>query len=340
MPTLILHLSLCILLCSICPGEKRINDQEYFSNPILESGADPFVYHHSDGSYYCMVTRGNRLVLWKTKSFTDLSDAASKTIWFSPESGPNSSSIWAPEIHFINEAWYIYYTACDKNNQGDHSRFVFVLRNISKDPFSGNWDDLGKIETDYPGIDGSVFEYKGNYYFLYSPYIKNQSGLIIARMNSPLEIEKPLTLLALPKYEWEKTGNREILEGPQFLFGPGDEVFIIYSAAACWDDNYGLGMLSVKKDADLLDSVSWTRSDKQVFKQCPDNSVYGPGHNCFTKSPDGKEDWIVYHAKKSSSNQCSGRSMRAQPFTWDKNGRPVFGGPVSIDTRLKNPSGV
>jgi GH43 family beta-xylosidase len=330
----------CILVCSNCTNTGKGDKSKYFSNPILEQGADPYVYHHSDGLYYCMVTRGNRLTLWKAKTFTDLSSAETKDVWFPPETGPNSSNIWAPEIQFIKGAWYIYYTACDKKNQGDQTRYVFVLRNNSENPLVGNWDDLGKIDTEYPGIDGEVFEYKGEYYFLYSPYVKNQSGLIIAKMNSPWEIEKPSTLLALPKYDWEKTGIREIMEGPQFLVGPGDEVFIVYSAAACWDDNYGLGMLTAKKDANLLDSLSWSRSDIQVFKQCPENSVYGPGHNCFTKSPDGKEDWIVYHGKKASSNECSGRSMRAQPFIWDKNGRPLFGKPLSLATKIKVPSGL
>ena len=26
------------------------------------------------------------------------------------------------------------------------------------------------------------------------------------------------------------------------------------------------------------------------------DGVFGPGHNSFVKSPDGREDWIVYHA--------------------------------------------
>lgn len=337
------HFSILVLILVLCSnfGNKELQDcPRYFSNPILESGPDPFVFRHTDGFYYCMVTRGSRLSIWKAKSFTDLSSSQPKDVWFPPATGPNSSNIWAPEIHFIKGVWYIYYTACDKSNQGDQSRYVFVLKNTSVDPLSGTWEDMGKIDTEYPGIDGDIFEYKGNYYFLYSPYVKNQSGIIIAKMKSPWEIEKPSKLLALPKYEWEKTGLREIMEGPQFLVGPGDEIFIIYSAAACWDDNYGLGMLSAKKDADLLDPASWSRSDKQVFRQSPGNSVFGPGHNCFTKSPDGKEDWIVYHGKKASSTECSGRSMRSQPFTWDKNGRPMFGEPVSITTKLKLPSGL
>lgn len=168
-------LVLLIIVCSNCGNTGKKESNRYFSNPVLESGPDPFVYQHTDGFYYCMVTRGSRLSLWKAKSFTDLASSEAKDIWFPPETGPNSSNIWAPEIHFIKGSWYIYYTACDKSNQGDQSRYVFVLRNTSQDPLAGTWEDLGKIDTEYPGIDGDVFEYKGNYYFLYSPYVKNQS---------------------------------------------------------------------------------------------------------------------------------------------------------------------
>ncbi|MFB6342941.1 family 43 glycosylhydrolase [Saccharicrinis sp. FJH62] len=328
-----------VILAVSCASKKdktSERDQVYFTNPIFDEGPDPFVYLHSDGFYYCMVTRGDRLTLWKTNNFTQLRTAESKDIWFPPEAGPNSCCIWAPEIHYINDEWYVYYSACDANNAGDHSRYVFVLHNKSTDPMVDSWEDLGKIDTEFPGIDGNVFHYKNDLYFMYSPYIGNQSGIMIAKMKSPVEIETPATLLGLPLHDWEKTGDREIMEGPQFLEGPEDKIFIIYSAGACWDDNYGLGLLSADKDANLLDSSSWSRSDHQVFEQCQDSSVFGPGHNCFTKSPDGKDDWIVYHAKAASSDQCAGRSTRAQKFTWFK-GEPKFGKPYSTKTKLSFP---
>jgi GH43 family beta-xylosidase len=51
--------------------------------------------------------------------------------------------------------------------------------------------------------------------------------------------------------------------------------------------------------------------------------VYAPGHNGFFKSPDGTEDWIVYHANNSASGGCDmNRSTRAQKFTWNPDGTP------------------
>ena len=334
---------LCVfLMLPACTGVKNSEqpeDGEYYTNPILDEGPDPYVYLHEDGQYFCMVTRGDRLQLWKSKSFTDLVGAETREIWFPPDTGTNTCCIWAPEIHYFDNTWYIYYSATDKKNPVDLARNVYVLRNGSKNPFDDTWEDLGRVNTKYPGIDGHVFEYRGTRYFAYSPYIANRSGIMIARMTSPTQIEKERNL-GLPIYDWEKTPPRQIMEGPQFLEGPGDKIFIVYSAGACWDDNYGLGWFVADKGAELLDPQSWTRSTHQVFEQCPDSSVYGPGHNCFTKSPDYEEDWIVYHAKKASSNECAGRSTRAQKFTWDKDGMPVFGKPVSIKTPYPKPSGI
>jgi GH43 family beta-xylosidase len=338
--TLALILSVFFLIsCNRDTGNDQHINQEYFTNPILEEGPDPYVYLHSDGYYYSMVTMGDRLKLWKSRSFTDLKNAGNKEIWFPPDTGSNTCCIWAPEIYFFDEGWYIYYSATDAKNPTDFYRYVHVLRNENADPFKGTWADLGKVHTKYPGIDGHVFEYKGTRYFAYSPYIGNKSGIMLARLISPTTIENE-TNLGLPIYDWEMTPPRAILEGPEFLEGPKDKLFIVYSASACWDDDYGLGWFAADKNANLLDKNSWVRSPVQVFRQNPDSSVFGPGHNCFTTSPDKKEDWIVYHAKRKSSTECAGRSMRAQKFAWNEDGTPFFGPPVSVGTAYPKPSGI
>src|SRR5687768_1507288 len=71
-----------------------------FTNPLLPSGPDPWVIH-KDGYYYYTHTTGSRLVIWKTKTLTDLQHAERKTIWTPPPGTPYSREIWAPELHFI-----------------------------------------------------------------------------------------------------------------------------------------------------------------------------------------------------------------------------------------------
>ncbi|MBT29985.1 MAG: alpha-N-arabinofuranosidase [Thalassobius sp.] len=310
-----------------------------FTNPILLDGADPYAYYHTDNYYYYMATRGNRIDLWKTKSLTTLAEASPITVWKAPANGKNSCCIWAPEIHFIDGKWYIYYTASDKDNEGDHSRFVFVLENSSPDPTQGEWTDKGKINTKYSGIDGSVFSYKGKRYFLYSPYIGSHSDISIAEMKNPWTLKGEETILASPEFDWEKTDDRSILEGPMFLEGPKDKVFIVYSGGACWDDNYSLGMLVASKKGNFLKASTWKKAPEPVLSMSEENQVYGPGHHGFAKSPDGTETWVIYHAKDKPGLGCAQRSSRMQVINWDKKGMPVFGKPVNINDPIKKPSG-
>ena len=76
-----------------------------------------------------------------------------------------------------------------------------------------------------------------------------------------------------------------------------------------------------------------------MFKQSPEHSVFAPGHNCFFVSPNGKEDWILYHANSHKGDGCGGkRSPRAQKFTWNTDGTPNFGEPVAAGVKLNVPA--
>lgn len=92
-------------------------------------------------------------------------------------------------------------------------------------------------------------------------------------------------------------------------------------------------------------SSSWVRSPNPVFQRSNASGVYGPGHNGFFKSPDGTEDWMVYHANSSASGGCDmNRSTRAQKVTWNADGTPDLGTPdlgtpASLGATLTAPSG-
>lgn len=329
-----LHYSLIIVWVSLCSNVAA----QHFTNPLLPSGADPWVIY-DNGYYYYTHTRGNGVYLWKTKNLSDLKNAPVKQVWKAPAKGANSKHIWAPELHRLNDIWYIYYTATDVDNDGDHNRYVFVLENESDDPLTGDWKEKGKVNTHFSGLDGSLFEFKGETYFVYSAYVGKQSNLIIAKMINPWTLSDKQVEIARPTFEWEMKGGREILEGPQFLEGKNNKIFIIYSASACWADEYSLGMLTANGNADLLNPASWTKSTSPVFKMAPENNVYASGHNSFFKSPDGTEDWILYHANEGAGQGCDQRrSPRAQKFTWKEDGTPDFGEPVRVGTEISVPS--
>ncbi|RPD47079.1 alpha-N-arabinofuranosidase [Hymenobacter sediminis] len=327
------------LITSLNPARAQQSAVRTFTNPLQENGPDPWVARHG-GYYYYTNTMGQNITLWKSKGLSTVKNAPATVVWTPPTTGPNSTQIWAPELHFLDGKWYLYYTATDQANPGDNSRYVFVLENASPDPTMGTWVDKGKVNTKYTGLDGSVFEQGGKRYFLYSAYVGPQSVLAIAPMQNPWTLQpgKEVTIAA-PTYAWEKGGGRQILEGPEFLSGKKGQLFIVYSASACWDDNYSLGMLTAAKGTDPLRPDSWTKAPQPVFHPSAENGVWGTGHNCFITSPDGREDWIVYHAKSAPDGKCAGRSSRMQRFAWNPDGTPNFGAPVPVQQPQQVPSG-
>ncbi|MET4082132.1 GH43 family beta-xylosidase [Pedobacter sp. UYP30] len=318
-----------------------------FTNPLLHSGPDPYSLY-KDGYYYYTSTLGNKLGLWKTKNIADLKSATYKTVYQPPAGMLYSKELWAPEIQYLNNKWYMYFAADDGLN--DHHR-MYVVENSSADPLSGTWVFKGKLaaQSDKWAIDGDVFKLHEQLYMIWSGWegdVNGQQNIYIVKMKNPWIIEGERTKISSPEFAWEKYGDLKepklkhvnVNEGPQFL-AHGDKVFVIYSASGCWTDHYALGMLSAKANSDLLNPKSWTKHRKPVFKESPENGVYAPGHNSFFKSPNGKEDWILYHANSEAGQGCGiTRSPRAQKFTWDKKGFPVFGKPVKTSQVLAIPA--
>jgi GH43 family beta-xylosidase len=308
-----------------------------YTNPLLPSGPDPWITQ-VDGVYYYTHTLGDRIALWRTDNIARLAEAERVDVWIAPKAGPNSHSIWAPELHRIDGKWFLYYSATASGFNDDAHRGVFVLENAGADPLRGTWIDRGRVNTARAGIDGTVFAHGGKHYFVYSPYTETDTSLAIAELKNPWTLTGGETIIARPDRPWEQQGGRKIVEGPGFLAGPNGDLFLTYSASACWSDDYSLGLLHAPAGADPLDPSAWNKSLQPVLKSA--NGVYATGHNGFFVSPDGKENWIIYHANSGPDMKCTHkRAPRIQRFEWSEDGWPQFGEPVPTGAPLPLPSG-
>ncbi len=340
-------LSFIILTLTFSIGYAQKSKNAFFVNPLLPSGPDPFSFY-KDGYYYYTHSMQNSLVLWKTKDLTQLKTAESKTVWTPPQGTMYSKELWAPEIHFINGKWYLYFAA-DNGDNINHK--MYVLENDSANPMEGEWIFKGKVAdgNDKWAIDGDVFEHQGILYMIWAGWegdVNGQQNIYIAKMKNPWTIEGNRSKISSPEFDWEKIGDIKndptithlnVNEGPQILKHK-NKIFLVYSASACWSDFYALGMLTSDAKSDLLNPDSWEKSTQPVFKQSPENSVFAPGHNSFFKSPNGKEDWILYHANSKPGQGCQNlRSPRAQKITWRADGTPDFGIPVKENQKMRRP---
>jgi GH43 family beta-xylosidase len=313
-----------------------------FTNPIVTSGADPWVIRWEKQYYYCF-SRNDRVYVSRAGSLVDIGRGTEAAVWTPPPKGAYSKELWAPELHRLGDRWYIY-VAADNGDNANHR--MYVLEGSARDPQS-RFRLRGKIaaKTDRWAIDGTVGMINGHLYFVWSGWEGKENvrqDLYIAAMIDPWTITGERACLAVPEYSWEKLGPQwagkgfpgGVLEGPEFLIH-GGRTHIIYSANGSWTDDYCLGQLTFT-GGNPLDRASWRKMDKPVFSRT--DKVFGPGHACFLQTADGREDWIVYHAAKRKGSGWD-RNVRAQPFGWDRDDSPHFGEPVPPGVPLERPRG-
>ncbi|ANC31405.1 family 43 glycosylhydrolase [Isoptericola dokdonensis] len=319
--------------------------EQVAANPIVLQRADPHVLRH-DGQYYFTGSYPayDRVVLRRAERLEDLQAAPEVTIWTRHATGPQSHLIWAPEIHRVGDAWYVYYAAAPNDHgtadvPGTAETFnhrVFVLECTDADPMTGEWVERGQVDTGWESfaLDATTFVLDGTQYLVWAQQdfqVRGHSNLYIAPMANPWTLAGPAVELTRPEFDWEVKGFW-VNEGPSVLVRDG-RVLLTYSGAATGID-YAMGVLTADATADLLDPASWSKSADPVFVSDPSVQQYGPGHNSFTESPEG-ETVLVYHAR--SYTEIVGdplwdpnRHACAQVLPFDAEGNPVWGTPAPL----------
>ncbi|MFG3342034.1 family 43 glycosylhydrolase [Glycomyces sp. NPDC048151] len=319
-----------------------MTDNSVLPNPFILERADPQITRHTDGRYYFTATvpAYDRIVIRGADTLLGLRDAEETTIWVQHPEGPMGSHIWAPELHWIDGAWYVYFAAGEAESAtADVWRIrMYVLENRNPDPLTGEWTEKGQIETpvDSFSLDATTFAHNGTRYLCWAQHDPGLEGsntsLYLAELANPWTLKSAPVELSRPELPWE-TIRFAVNEGPYAIVRNG-KVFITYSASGTGAE-YCMGLLTADADADLLDPASWTKHPEPVFTTNAANGIYGTGHNAFTVDEDGN-DLLVFHAR--AYEEIVGdpldnpdRHCRVQPFGWNEDGTPDFGEPLPED---------
>ncbi len=275
-----------------------------YNTPFIEQRADPYVCCEN-GKYYftASVPAYDSIVLRCADTLEGLAAAEEITVWKKHESGEMSKHIWAPELHLMNDEWYIYFAG----GRTDDIWAIrpFILKCTGPDPMKDAWIELGKMQRSDDDIysfeafslDSTVFFHNGEWYYVWAEKVSvgiQISNLYIARMESPTKLNTAQVLLTTPDYDWERQGIW-VNEGPAVIQKDG-KIFITYSASST-GEYYCMGMLSIDGSADLLDPRAWKKERYPVLVTDKEKGFFGPGHNSFTKLPDGT-DICVFHARQ------------------------------------------
>lgn len=307
-----------------------------YNEPWILQRADPYVYKHTDGTYYftASVPAYDTVVLRSSKTLAGLAEAEEKILWRKHESGSMSKHIWAPEIHYLFGKWYIYFAGGEIEDEWEIRPYVLECQ--GDDPMQDEWIEKGKMvraegdEFSFEAfsLDATVFENKGRWYYIWAEKVgvgKQISNLYIAEMENGYTLKTIQVLLTTPDYDWERHGFW-VNEGPGIIKHNG-KIFMTYSASET-GIQYCVGMLTADEDADLLDPRSWTKERYPVLATNEEKGIYGPGHNSFTKDEEGN-DIIVYHARTEAEIVGNplynpNRHAMLMKVKWSEDGRPIF----------------
>lgn len=335
--TLFLFITLLFIGCT--SSDKQEAEPETFTNPLNESGPDPWMTFH-DGYYYLAATTWGDasvgLTMRKAKTIEELKTTDPVQI-FQDSTEDRCCNYWAPEFFLIDgpngPRWYGHFTGGAAGDDFVNTQYMHVIESEGTDPM-GPYTYKGKL-VERNALDGTVMELNDKMYAVYSVWNETQD-LAIKEMSNPWETVGEETVISRPELDWERQDGT-VNEGPVALHKDGN-TFLVYAASACWGPNYKLGMLTYN-GGDPLSADAWEKHPEPLFQRNDSAGVYGSGHNTFFKSPDGTEDWIVYHANDQVTDGCDmGRTPRIQKFTWNEDGTPDFGEPVSTEKELEVPS--
>ena len=310
--------------------------KEMYNEVWIQKRADPYVYKHTDGTYYFTASLPDYdgIALRKADKLFDLKDAPEKMIWKKHDKGIMSFHVWAPELHFIFGKWYIYFAAGDVDDIW--AIRPYVLECLGDDPFKDEWIEKGMMQCSDEdpfsfrafSLDATVLENHGEYYFIWAEKVgvgKQISNLYIAKMESATKLSTVQVLLTTPDYDWERVGFW-VNEGPAFIKHDG-KIYMTYSASET-GVAYCIGMLSADENDDLLDPKSWTKRRMPVLKTSEELKIYGPGHNSFTVNDEG-EPVMIYHARTEAEIVGNplynpNRHAMVMKVKWNESGEPEF----------------
>ncbi len=332
---------------SVCLAEQEETSylpfNEAFYNPVLSDANDPWIIKDDDAYYYCRSRGGVQII--RSETLTGLMAAVENpnriNVVFVRE---NQTEIWAPELHHYQDRWYAFYAAdYDKDNTLHR---MYVARSVTDDPM-GDWEEPVKLglPDDQWAIDGTFFEYKdGRIFFIWSGWRDKAQGTSLWKQYlyiTQLETGDPTkvigterVMISKPQYYWEMSVLPQN-EGPSVITSPDGTYYCMYAGNYSGSNEYVVATLRL--NGDPLDPKAWEKLSKPILKSNEDMRLYAPGHASFVKSPDGTEDWILYHSAKADLSGWD-RNGRAQRLTWIDD-KPTSEGVLPNDELIPLPSG-
>lgn len=305
-----------------------------YSNPIYSRYfADPFVLR-TRGGYFAYGTGhgpepdGRQFPILRSMDLGQWEYVAGALKSLPPDSsGAPFTAYWAPEVVERDGKYFLYYSAATGGLDETHRLRVA----IASDP-QGPFEDAGRVQltgefADVFCIDAHPFRdpKNGNYFLFFATDFFTErvgTGTAVVPLADDMKSsagEARTVLRASADWHVYKR-NRPLygktwpawhtVEGPFVWYHEGN-YYCFYSGGNWQTKAYGVGYgVASSPLGPYVDDWS---TEGPIVLHGIEGKVLGPGHNSVILGPDGKSEFLVYHAWDA---QRTARRMFIDPLVW------------------------
>ena len=310
-----------------------------FSNPVCATYlADPYCFRHGD-TYYAGGTGGTEanpslpqgrvIPMVRSKDLQHWEEVGSV---LEPPPQERGGSFWAPEVAYKDGVFYLYYHA---SGNGQGFRVRVATSRIPEGPYIDTGQPMTDVRSNPFAIDSDAFrDDDGQWYLFYATDFYDSdattfrgTALVVDRLESMTELAGRPQVVMRAHWQWQiyerdrlmggKAADWYTLEGPCVVKRDG-KYYCFYSGGNYQNDTYGVDYLVADQVTGPWREAGGFRGP-QIMRSVP-GKVIGPGHNSIVSSPDGRRDYIVYHAWNAA---MTARQMWVDPLIWTPEGPGV-----------------
>ncbi|MBN2151233.1 MAG: family 43 glycosylhydrolase [Candidatus Lokiarchaeota archaeon] len=297
------------------PGTLPTGPGEYCNPVTMPAGqdlADPAVIRYG-GRYYMTGTGPGHYTgairMWSSPDLVSWTDEG--VVYAAPRNPGdwNMFMFWAAEIFVYNGNFYLSYSAAADEVMQHHRIGIAMSASITGpyvDMRDGPLFDLHQ-ET----IDQHLTEHSGTPYMYYTNHDASARGIYVVQLAADLNGTVGPHVRVL-----EKAGDETLIEAP-WLVSRGGVYHLLFSANGADTAEYRVGHATSSSPLG-----PFTRRGCVLTKNW---WIPGPGHCSAVPSPDGKELFIAYHAKKDWSKGWAREVCIDRLFFDEDGGLHAFG---------------
>lgn len=315
-----------------------------YTNPVVARNfPDPFVLRHGD-VYYAFGTTGQGraadgrvFTLLTSNNLVDWQDRGGA---LTAPAGTEEADFWAPEVVLHKSVFYLYYSRGGGAIGASVGHQLHVATSTKPE---GPYTEVAALpvpDSQFT-IDAHPFlDTDGQWYLFYARDFTDTAdgyypgtGLVVDRLTSMTQLANAPRTVLRARHAWTLFeanrrmplyGNRTFaqwhtLEGP-FVRQHEGKYYCFFSGANFLTDRYGV-------DYCVADRIlgpyadSGSEAGARVLHSVPGH-VRGPGHHSHVLGPDGRTEYLVYHAWNPAMTE---RRLCIDQLAWTAHGPRCLG---------------